>query len=428
MAFPSSPVDGQLYTTSLGTQYRYYLTDTAWKIVGSPGTGDITGTAGYLAKFVDGTTIGNSPFMVSGTVPTLLSTKQGLVDGSNIFLGGGGENVNGATASESSWNTSLGIKALEAVTLGSSNVAVGNDAGMVIQDANSNTLIGHKAGKAIISASGNTAVGANAMEYNVSGANNTAVGPAALNLNTAGSFNTVVGCNAGSNEELVEPNYCIYIGENSASGEINPVKEIVIGSSTAGLGSYSTQIGGTDNTKACIYGDTGFDNPSPQGRMHPMATGLEVNKCAAYTLGNTDASVGSFVRLDTPTYYRSDTGIMNDGCVLKIIGIADSDPSVRLEYTGYGYVWSQAFDSVEIRRTQFDFDDQIGVTLYNSAGDVFNYDISGPSPDGLAVFTRDASVASHSTELYIQNYHGMADGTASMGYNVWYWLTRIILD
>jgi hypothetical protein len=32
MAFPISPVDGQLYTNSLGTVYRYSSASTAWKI------------------------------------------------------------------------------------------------------------------------------------------------------------------------------------------------------------------------------------------------------------------------------------------------------------------------------------------------------------------------------------------------------------
>jgi hypothetical protein len=99
MSFPLTPVDGALYTTALGTNYRYDSTRTAWNIVsqtmtgvtgiqGSSGiqgatglrgdtgiqgntgvqgntgiagsSGGITGTAGYVVKFFDGTSVVNS--------------------------------------------------------------------------------------------------------------------------------------------------------------------------------------------------------------------------------------------------------------------------------------------------------------------------------------------------------------------------------
>jgi hypothetical protein len=63
MAFPTSPIDGELYTNALGTQYQYVLADTAWKIVNGGGGGTVkgSGTVGTLAKFVtDSTSIGDS--------------------------------------------------------------------------------------------------------------------------------------------------------------------------------------------------------------------------------------------------------------------------------------------------------------------------------------------------------------------------------
>lgn len=64
MAFPTSPIDGQSYTNALGTQYRYVLADTAWKIVSGSGGGSGMvgpGTVGTLAMFnPDTTSVGNS--------------------------------------------------------------------------------------------------------------------------------------------------------------------------------------------------------------------------------------------------------------------------------------------------------------------------------------------------------------------------------
>ena len=51
MAFPSSPIDGQLYSQALGTEYRYDSTRTAWiingqAITGATGVQGLTGVAG----------------------------------------------------------------------------------------------------------------------------------------------------------------------------------------------------------------------------------------------------------------------------------------------------------------------------------------------------------------------------------------------
>ena len=64
MAFPTNPSDQEIYTTPLGTVYKYILADTAWKIVGAVGgaTGHVgPGTVGTIAMFTpDTTTVGDS--------------------------------------------------------------------------------------------------------------------------------------------------------------------------------------------------------------------------------------------------------------------------------------------------------------------------------------------------------------------------------
>ena len=77
MAFPSSPTNGQLYTNALGTQYRYYLADTAWKIVGGPTTNGSVGpgTVGTLAMFTPDTTSVGDSFLVQGSGIMTYNTK-----------------------------------------------------------------------------------------------------------------------------------------------------------------------------------------------------------------------------------------------------------------------------------------------------------------------------------------------------------------
>lgn len=61
MAFPTNPVDNELYSNALGTQYKYVLADTAWKIVSQAGNGVVgTGTADYLPAWTDASTLSNS--------------------------------------------------------------------------------------------------------------------------------------------------------------------------------------------------------------------------------------------------------------------------------------------------------------------------------------------------------------------------------
>lgn len=66
MSFPTNPSNDQTYVTNLGTCYKYVSADTAWKIVGvsgtSGGSGTVlgTGTANYIPKWSDSSTLTNS--------------------------------------------------------------------------------------------------------------------------------------------------------------------------------------------------------------------------------------------------------------------------------------------------------------------------------------------------------------------------------
>jgi hypothetical protein len=288
MAFPTSPVDGQLYTTSLGTEYRYTLADTAWKIVGGSGggSGHVLGTVDTIAMFTpDTTSVGDSIITQSGSSVTvagdinfgsdvcLMSTKGAW--GSNIFIGGGGQSdTTGAR------NTAVGKNTLRDITIGSDNVCIGDQAGLAITTGARNTFIGGQAG--------------------------------------------VSGFTGLAN--------CISIGYGSV---------IVDQSNT-------TVIGNGDTTKAVIYGDLGIDNTSPLGIIHPISSTQMAGNVGPTdaTVGTFTRDTTS------PAYTREDHGWLTDDGKLRIVGTDSTitkfigcgfvytetdEPTVESAYAGFKF-------------------------------------------------------------------------------------------
>ena len=67
------------------------------------------------------------------------------------------------TLSSATYNTALGLGALDAITQGDYNVAVGYDAGTNITTGSQNILVGRQAGDALTTGSDNVAVGHGAL-------------------------------------------------------------------------------------------------------------------------------------------------------------------------------------------------------------------------------------------------------------------------
>lgn len=442
MAFPSSPVDGQLYTTPLGTQYKYVLIDTAWKIVGcSGGSGDITGsgTASYLAKFSDTTTIADSPFYVAGTQPMLMSTycNPTVSDGSNVYIGGGGNDStqSGGDPSKGSHNTALGKNSMLSITDGWASVAVGKDALKSCTTGQLNVAVGYQALEDNVSGQQNVAVGTQALNVNT-GTANTAVGHSALVANTSGGENVAVGVNSGGGMQtgidnvmvgtqaglyydydlaLTDATYCTYLGYNTKSGANGSVNETVLGSNSAdgatkGLGSHSTIIGNTDTTKTAIYGKLGVENTAPLGIFHPIQDGSAVTTCIAGNVGPTVAVAGTFVRDATqwPTMTREDTGTLTDDGELRIIGY---ETDVNTNFGGTGFLWGLGTGTDPVHRANFSFGDTL--TLYNVSGGVTDSDT-----DSSLCLLLDSNTASMTNTLRIKNRIG---NTTRIGYWVKYW-------
>jgi hypothetical protein len=192
-------------------------------------------SSGQIISGMIGNNAVGSGSVFSGTIlPIIFNNNSGSNNG-NIGLGdfvfgnitsGSFRNIGlGAAtlksiASGSNDNTAVGAGALAVLgflAIGSTNVAVGNNALAAITSGNSNTAVGYAAG------------------YEISGG-------------VAGGFSL--------------GNFNTYLGHYTRAGNNNPQYEIVIGANAIGFGSGTTTIGHATNTKSgVIYGSIAF----PQG-------------------------------------------------------------------------------------------------------------------------------------------------------------------
>jgi hypothetical protein len=152
------------------------------------------------------------------------------------------------------FTTAEGCLALQNLTTGSGNTAVGWRSLFSVGDGSFNTGFG--AG-ALLSNNGdnNTAVGAAALLLNATGESNTAVGTAALEMDTGGPFNTAVGLEALMNTTA---NANVAVGDlaliNNTSGSFNTAIGAAAGDNqTTGhnnvyIGQGSFGVAGENNT------------------------------------------------------------------------------------------------------------------------------------------------------------------------------------
>jgi|RhiMetdeSRZDD1v2_1073273.scaffolds.fasta_scaffold221113_1 hypothetical protein len=118
-----------------------------------------------------------------------------------------------------SFNTAVGALALDLNT-GDSNTAVGV-AALLLNTGTENTALGVDALGFNTAGESNTAVGTFALYNNATGSNNTAVGDFALEAVTAGDFNTALGANAGSDPDIGSNN--LYLGDTGFGGDTNTI-------------------------------------------------------------------------------------------------------------------------------------------------------------------------------------------------------------
>jgi hypothetical protein len=169
--------------------------------------------------------------------------------GQNLYIGHAGTTNTFTSGNDASFNTSVGVTALDSNTRG-----------------NLNTAVGWSAGSAITTGVQNTAVGALSLNNSLVNSNNTAIGYQTI-TNADGFQNTALGSNAGSNITGFITS-SIYIGYNALglnagglSGQTN--NEIVIGADTTGLGSNTVVLGNSSITTTILRGKVGIGTTSP---------------------------------------------------------------------------------------------------------------------------------------------------------------------
>jgi hypothetical protein len=303
--YPLSSFSGTLIASN--AQVTNTLTANTLNVLSSGGSvvvfGDSATTAGtlrfanaggsnYIQSAINTTYLSTAPLIFSGMLgsPILATISTLGMSTSAVSISGA---LNAANGSFSGTLTSGTITTKSQIISGSISIQSPTGQNICIGQNNPiigtyNTVLGYNAGYSITANTvQNTAVGFSAL-YNSTGGWNTAFGVNALYGNTTGTFNTAFGLNAGNNATTL--NNSIMIGYNTQplnnAGDTN---EIVIGYSTTGLGSNTTNIGNSSTTLTQVYG-----NMTITGTRHTFGNGVTwVTGSGAPTLTLSSSSIYS---------------------------------------------------------------------------------------------------------------------------------------
>ena len=185
--------------------------------------------------------------------------------GYGVFIGR--SVASGLMTAAADGTVAIGFNALDALTSGTTNTAVGHQTGLLCTTASDNTYIGHTVGVAThvddfgTTAVGsgaysgthtgsvnqyNTAIGYNSMDAAMNGAlKNTAVGAGALGAITTGVQNVAIGYDAGN--DIVTGNNNVMLGHQAGDKSSNVDNAVIIGSDA-----------GADNMTAAADGSIGI--------------------------------------------------------------------------------------------------------------------------------------------------------------------------
>src|SRR5437660_668152 len=178
--------------------------------------------------------------------------------------------LNNLNTNNGGGNTAIGDFALQALTAGSNNTAVGAEA-LFGNTGEFNTAVGANALQNNTSADFNTAVGDFALLSNTSGGGNTAIGASALQNNTTGSANTATG---------VRP-----LANNTASGNTAQGNTALNKNTT---GSNNTALGflaGQNLTTGSNNIDIGANVPGVAGEANTIRIGKQGTQKSTFIAG-----------------------------------------------------------------------------------------------------------------------------------------------
>jgi hypothetical protein len=202
--------------------------------------------------------------VTSGQSNTIIGSNAGFylsTGNNNTFLGmqaGTGISTNLLTGDR---NIAIGANAgLVLQGAGAENVLIGAYAGDAIRTGTSNTIIGDNAGSGITTASGNVVIGHNAVNDGNCGNDNTVIGNNA-GLLVTGSDNVIIGNDAGSNVTSGGGNIIIGDADGSAAGTAH---QMIMGNSVVGVGQDNFTFGRGDTDSNIAFGATSITAPSDE--------------------------------------------------------------------------------------------------------------------------------------------------------------------
>jgi hypothetical protein len=261
---------------------------------------------------------GNINVNTNGTAALISTFKPASTTGNNIFIGGGGQSsvYDGTNAYTGSYNTSVGINALQSNTTGYQNTANGFQALFSNTTGYSNTANGVSALQSNTTGNSNTANGMLALYSNTTGYQNTANGMQALFSNTTGYQNTANGILA------------LY---SNTAGYYNTANGV------SALQSNTTGNNNTANGVQALFSNTaGYQN---------TANGI----LALYsnTTGNNNTVNGFQALYSNTTGYQNTANGMNAGRFIAN-GVTANQTSDNSVYEGYNAMAQASGDTNEI--------------------------------------------------------------------------------
>jgi len=192
----------------------------------------------------------NSGWSTTGNAGTSAATNFiGTTDAVDVIVKRG--NVQSGLINSTLLNTSWGYAALNPLTTGSANVAIGTGVLGSNTEGAGNTACGHYALRYNTSGSQNTGNGYLSLSNNTSGVSNSAYGSGSLYANTSGSANTAVGEHALFSDTS---------GSNNTATGYNSILANITGSNNSayGFGTLSANTSGENNTAVGV--NAGADN------------------------------------------------------------------------------------------------------------------------------------------------------------------------
>lgn len=202
--------------------------------------------------------------------------------GSNIFIGNGGDNVTYTSGDSGSYNTGVGFNAFSSITTGYRNVAFGQSAMSALTTGYFNVAIGDNAGRFI----------------------------------------------SGSSDLITTSNSSIFIGRSSQSNANGNTNEIVIGNEAVGNGSNSTTLGNSSITKTILAGNLLLGTTTDNGVNKLQVTGSAIisSSITASSFIKSGGTSSQFLKADGST--TTLTNIVTGAGTNNLLAYWDSSSSI----------------------------------------------------------------------------------------------------